>query len=76
MTSCQAFYCTNERENVRRIFFCNYRSGLSLSTHRPVTTKNTGKYDSIGDKKEKKTCVSIKRLKTDSYLTYGQSRKT
>jgi hypothetical protein len=24
-----------------------------LSTHRPVTTKNTGKYDSIGDKKEK-----------------------
>jgi hypothetical protein len=22
--------------------------------HQPVTTKNTGKYDSIGDKKEKK----------------------
>jgi hypothetical protein len=36
------------------LFFCNYRSGLPLSTHRPVTTKNMGKYDSIGDKKEKK----------------------
>ena len=35
-------------------FFCNYRSGLPLSTHRPVTTKNTGKYDIIGDKKEQK----------------------
>ena len=55
MTSCQTFYCTNEKgiESVRRFFFfCNYRSGLPLSTHRPVTTKNTGKYDSIGDKKE------------------------
>jgi hypothetical protein len=31
--------------------------GLSLSTHRPVTTKNTGKYDSIGDKKEKSKCT-------------------
>jgi len=49
-----------------------------LSTHRSVTSKKHGKVDSIGDKKEKKTCVSIKRVKTDSYLTYGysQSRKT
>jgi hypothetical protein len=46
-----------KRESVRRIFFCNYRSGLSLSTHRPVSTKNTGKYDSIGDKKEKSMCT-------------------
>ena len=46
-----------KRESVRRIFFVNYRSGLSLSTHRPVTTKNTGKYDSIGDKKEKSMCM-------------------
>jgi hypothetical protein len=37
----------------KRESFCNYRSGLSLSTHRPVTTKNTGKYDSIGDKNDK-----------------------
>jgi hypothetical protein len=59
-----------KRESVRRIVFCNYRSGLSLSTHRPMTTKNTGKYDSIGHKKQK-TCVRIKRVKTDSYLTYG-----
>jgi hypothetical protein len=41
-----------------------------------VTTKNTGKYGSNGDKKEKKPCVRIKRVKSDSYLTYGQSSKT
>ena len=41
-----------------------------------MTTKNTGKYDNIGDKKEKKTCVRIKWVKSDSYLTYGQSCKT
>ena len=75
MTSCQTLYCTNEKGKCEEIFFCNYWSGLSLSTHRPVTTKNTGKYDSIGDKKEKKTCVRIKRDKTDSYLTYGHLRK-
>jgi hypothetical protein len=26
--------------------------------------------------KKKKACVRIKRVKTDSYLTYGYSRKT
>ena len=57
-------------------FFYNYRSGLPLSTHRPVTMKNTGTYDYIGDKKGKKTCVRMKRVKSDSYLTYGQSCKT
>jgi hypothetical protein len=47
------FIALTKRESVRRIgfFCCNYRSRLPLSTHRPVTTKNTGKYDSIGDKK-------------------------
>ena len=56
MTSCQAFHCTNEKEKCEKIFFLNfyYRSGLPLSAHRPVTTKNMGKYDSIGDKKERK----------------------
>jgi hypothetical protein len=44
----------HEKGKCEKIFFYNYRSGLSLSTHRPVTTKNTGKYDSIGNKKEKK----------------------
>ena len=34
-----------------------------------------GKYDSIGNKKEKSR-VRIKRDKSDSYLTYGQSCKT
>jgi hypothetical protein len=32
------FIALTKRESVRRILFCNYRSGLSLSTHRPVTT--------------------------------------
>ena len=47
----------HEKVKCEEIFFCNYRSGLSLSTHRPVSTKNTGKYDSIGDKKEKSMCM-------------------
>jgi hypothetical protein len=51
------FIALTKRESLRGIFFCNYRSGLSLSTHRPVTMKNTGKYDSIGDKKEKSMCT-------------------
>ena len=59
MTSCQTFYCTNEKGKCEKncFFFCNYRSRLPLSTHRPVITKNTGKYDSIGDEKEKKMCT-------------------
>ena len=58
MASCQAFYCTNEKGKCEKIFCCcNYWSGLSLSTHRPVTTKNMGKYDIIGDKKEKSMCM-------------------
>jgi hypothetical protein len=48
------FIALTKRESVRRFFFCNYRSRLPLSTGRPVTTKNTGKYDGIGNKKEKK----------------------
>jgi hypothetical protein len=47
----------HEKGKCEKIFFCKYRSGLSLSTHRPVTTKYTGKYDSIGDKKEKSMCT-------------------
>jgi hypothetical protein len=45
-----------------------------LSTHWPVTTKNTGKYGSTGDKKNPHVC--IKQTKSDSYLTYDQSCKT
>ena len=59
MTSCQAFYCTSEKGKCEKIFFCNYRSGLPLSTHRPVTTKNTGKYYSIGDNKERKNELKV-----------------
>ena len=72
------FIALTKRESVRRIVFCcNYWSGLPLSTHRPVTTKNTGKvWQHWRQKRKKKTCVRIKRVKSDSYLTYGQSCKT
>ena len=76
MTSCQAFYCTNEKGKCEKNrFFCNYRSGLSLSTHRPMTTKNTEITTPLATK-SKKARVLIKRVKTDSYLTYGHSPKT
>ena len=72
MTSCQAFYCTDEKRKCEKNCFCNNRSRLPLSTHRPVTTKtnkNTGKYVSIGDKKKRqKARVRIKRVKSDIYL--------
>ena len=54
MPSCQASNCTNEKG---RVFFFKLPI-LSLSTHQPLSAKNTGKYDSIGDKNEKKnTCM-------------------
>ena len=37
----------HEKWKCEKICLCNYRSGISLSSHRAVTTKNTGKYDSI-----------------------------
>jgi hypothetical protein len=64
MTSCQAFYCTNEKGKCEKICFCNYRSGLPSLTRRPVITK------------KKKAYVRIKRVKSDSYLSYCQSCKT
>ena len=54
---------TNEKGKCEKMFLCNYRSGLPFSTHRPVTSKNTGKYDSIGDKKRKKHVYAPNELK-------------
>ena len=47
------FIALMKRESERRILLCNYGSGLPLSTHRSVTSKNTWKYDSIRNKKKK-----------------------
>ena len=72
MTSCQAFYSTNEKGKWEGFFFvitdqddpCQHidqwprESATSLATIK------------------KKACVRIKRVKTDTYLTYGQLRKT
>ena len=75
MTSCQTFYCTNEKKKCEKnCFFCILPIRTTLVD--TSTTKNNGKYNSIGDKKEKKPCVRIKRVESDSYLTYGQSCKT
>jgi hypothetical protein len=50
-----ASICDNTPEAICRVL--EGEEGLSLLTHRPVTTKNTGKYDSIGDKKENSMCT-------------------
>ena len=45
-------------------------------THRPVTTKKHEKVRQHWRQKRKKAYVHIKRVKSDSYLSYGQSCKT
>ena len=55
MSSSQACYCTNEKGKCEKnFFFVISDQDYPSSTHRPVTTKNNVKYDSIGDKKENK----------------------
>ena len=56
LASCQAFYCTNEKGKCEKNLFLQLPVRI-IQEHRPVTTKNTGKYDSIGDKKEKSMCT-------------------
>jgi hypothetical protein len=58
------FIALTKRESVRRIFYCNYRSGLRSSTHRP---RKTWESTTALTTKNKKACVRI---------TYGQSGKT
>ena len=45
------FITLTKRESARRIFFCNYRSGLPLSTHRPRKTREST--TALATKKEK-----------------------
>ena len=54
MPSCQASNYYSEKGKCEKSFFLQLPI-LSLSTHQPLSAKNTGRYDSIGDKKEKKT---------------------
>ena len=75
MTLRQAFNCTNEKGICEKSFFFKLPI-LPLSTLQLLFVKNTRKYDSIGYKKEKKAGVRIKRVKSHSYLTHGQSCKT
>ena len=70
------FIALTKRESVRRIFFLQLPDqNYPLSTHRPVTDHE--KHEKVRQHwRQKKTCVHIKRVKSDSYLTYGQSCKT
>jgi hypothetical protein len=56
------FIALTKRESVRRIvfFFCNYQSGLPLSTHRPRKIRENT--TALVTKKKKKTCVHMKRV--------------
>ena len=62
MTSCQAFYCTNEKGKCEKICFAitdqDYCTLVNTSTsdHQKHGKVQTG-YDSIGDKKEKCICT-------------------
>ena len=68
------FIALTKRESVRRYFFvmtdqdypCQYIDQWPRKTRESTTALA----------KKKKACVCIKRVKSDSYLTYGQSCKT
>ena len=55
MTSCQTFYCTNEKGKCEKncCFFCNYLSTL-VNTSTSDLEKHGKVRQHIGDKKEKK----------------------
>ena len=70
------FIALTKRESGRRIFFgitdqdytCQHIDQWQRKTRESTTA--------LAIKKKKKTCVRIKRVKSDSYLTYGQSCNT
>ena len=75
MTSCQTLYCTNEKGNCENIFFFVITDQDYHCQHSDHEKHGKVRQD-CRQKKKKKTCVRIKRVKSDSYLTYGQSCKT
>ena len=79
MASCQTFDCTNEK-SVRRIVFCFF----FVITDQDYPCQHIDQWPrktresttALATKKVNLTCVRIKRVKSDGYLTYGQSCKT
>ena len=72
-----SFYCTNGKGKCEKNFV------LFLPIRTTLVNTSTSDHEKHGkvrqhwrQKKKKKTCVRIKRVKSDSYLTYGQSCKT
>jgi len=62
-------------ERVRRIFFVITDLTL-VNTSNSDHEKHGKVYMTALETKKKKACVHIKRVKSDSYLTYDQSCKT
>ena len=76
MTSCQAFYCTNEKGKCEKNCFMQLTIRTTLGN---TSTSDHEKHGGVRQhlrQKRKKSYVHIKRVKRDSYLTYGQSCKT
>jgi hypothetical protein len=73
MTSLQAFYCTDEKRKCEKNCFCNYRSYpcQHIDQWRRKTRESTTALETT----KTKARVRIKRVKSDSSLTYGQSLK-
>jgi hypothetical protein len=61
-----------KRESVRRIFFFVITDQNYPSQHIDQWPGITGESTTTLATKKKKTCVRITRVKSDSYLTYGQ----
>jgi len=75
MTSCQAFYCTNEKGKCEKNFFFVITGQDYPCQHIDQWPRKTRESTTALATKKKKACVRIKRVKTDSYLTYGHLRK-
>ena len=79
MTLCQTFYCTNEKGKCEKNCFF-----LQLPIRTTLVNTSTSDHEKHGKvrqhwrqkrKKKPSTHVRIRRVKSDSYLTYGHHVK-
>ena len=75
MTSCQACFCTNQIGKWERNYVFVITDQDYPSQHIDQWPRITRESTTTLATKKKKTCVRITRVKSDSYLTYGQSCK-
>ena len=67
MTSCQAFYCTNEKGKSEKNFF--------VITDPTLVNTLSSDHEKHGKVQQHWRQKYIKRVRSDSYLTYSQSCK-